>query len=207
MLGQLAADDLVYLPLPSTSAYAQALLGVQLACGFPIALEGRPGPGGRVDATVRPTVVAGTARLLERVRARAEEETGDGRMRRRATERAFEVARQVREAEASGEAVPARLARRHRSLDRKVLAGVREVFGDRLRGVVVAGAGVDADLADYFALGGRDRAGGLRPHRGRRRGQRGAAGGRRQPHGWTPAAGHRRCASPTRARSRSRDRA
>jgi long-chain acyl-CoA synthetase len=154
MLGQLGVDDLVYLPLPSTSAYAQALLGVQLACGFPIALEGRPGRAVESMLTVRPTVVAGTARLLERIRARAEEETADGRMRRRATERAFEVARQVREAEASGEAVPARLARRHRSLDRKVLSGVREVFGDRLRGVVVAGAGVDAELADYFALVG-----------------------------------------------------
>ena len=104
--------------------------------------------------TVRPTVVAGTARLLERVRARAEEGGGDGRMRRRATERAFETARLVREAKAAGEAVPGRLARRHRSLDRKVLAEVRALFGDRLRGVVVSGVGVDADLADYFELAG-----------------------------------------------------
>jgi long-chain acyl-CoA synthetase len=75
-------------------------------------------------------------------------------MRRRATERAFEVSRQVRDAEASGEAIPRRLARRHRSLDRKALADVREIFGDRLRGVVVAGSGVDAELGDYFALAG-----------------------------------------------------
>jgi long-chain acyl-CoA synthetase len=153
-LGQLGVDDLVYLPLPSTSAYAQAVLGVQLACGFPVALEGRSALAVESMRTIRPTVVAGTARLLERVRTRAEEETGDGRMRRRATERAFEVSRQVRDAEASGEAIPRRLARRHRSLDRKALADVREIFGDRLRGVVVAGSGVDAELGDYFALAG-----------------------------------------------------
>jgi long-chain acyl-CoA synthetase len=154
MLGQLGTDDLVYAPLPSTSAYAQALLGVQLACGFPLALEGRPNRAVESMRTVRPTVVAGTARLLERVRARTEEQTGEGRMRRRATDRAFETARLVREATTAGEPVPGRLARRHRSLDRKVLADVREVFGDRLRGVLVSGAGVDADLADYFELAG-----------------------------------------------------
>jgi long-chain acyl-CoA synthetase len=154
LLGQLGTDDLVYVPLPSTSAYAQALLGVQLACGFPMALEGRPHRAVDSLRTIRPTVVAGTARLLERVRARAEQETGDGRMRRRATDRAFEAARLVREAEAAGEAVRGRLARRHRSLDRKVLADVRGVFGDRLRGVLVAGEGVDAELADYFELAG-----------------------------------------------------
>lgn len=153
-LGQLGVDDLLYVPLRSTSAYAQALLGVQLACGFPVALEGRPGRAVESLQVVRPTVVAGTAGLLEGVRARAEEETSEGRLRRRASERAFEVARQVREAEAAGETLPGRLARRHRSLDRKVLAGVRGVFGDRLRCVVVAGAGIDAELADYFALSG-----------------------------------------------------
>jgi long-chain acyl-CoA synthetase len=153
-LGLLDSDDLVYLPLPLTSPFAQAVLGVQLACGFPLAIEGRPERVVDSLRTVRPTVVTADATLLEEVRARAEAEGGEGRLRRRTTERAFEVARLAHEARAGGEPLGGRLARRHRSLDRKVLAGVRERFGDRLRFVAVAGGGVDADLADYFELVG-----------------------------------------------------
>lgn len=154
MLGRLGHDDLVYLPLALTSPYAQAVLAVQLAAGFPLAVEGRPERAVDSMRTVHPTVVTATARLLEQVRAKAEQDDGEGRMRRRTTERAFDIARQVHEAKAAGEQVGGRLARRRRVLDRKVLAGVRGLFGERLRFVVVAGGGVDADLADYFDLVG-----------------------------------------------------
>jgi long-chain acyl-CoA synthetase len=154
MLGQLRHDDLVYVPLPFTSPYALAVLGGQLAGGFPLAVEGRPDHAVTSLRTVRPTVVVAAPSLLEQVRARAEREGGDGRMRRRTTERALETARIVHEAQAGGEQVRGRLARRHRTLDRKVLSSVRGVFGDRLRFVVVAGGGADADLTDYFELVG-----------------------------------------------------
>ncbi|MGC4112352.1 MAG: AMP-binding protein [Nocardioides sp.] len=154
MLGRLGRDDLVYLPLPLTSPYAQAVLGVQLATGFPLAVEGRPERAVDSMRTMHPTVVAAGVDLLEKVRARADRDTGDGRLRRRTTERAFDVARQVHEARADDQRVRGRLARQHRSLDRKVLAEVRGLFGERLRFVVVAGGGVDADLADYFDLVG-----------------------------------------------------
>ena len=40
-LGELAGDDLLYVALPLSTAYARRFLGIQLACGFPVALEGR----------------------------------------------------------------------------------------------------------------------------------------------------------------------
>ena len=152
-LGALSDADLLYLALPLSGVFGQSLLGVQLACGFAVALEGRPDHAVGSLGVVRPTFVAATPALLERVRGLAEKEARSGILRRRATDRAFEVARQVREHREEGR-VPARLARRHRSLDRKVLADVRDVLGDRLRFVVAAGTGLDGSLRDFFDLAG-----------------------------------------------------
>jgi long-chain acyl-CoA synthetase len=123
-LGRLSGADLLYLPVPMESMYAQAVVGVQLACGFPIALEGG---GDRVTdslATVRPTIVAATPRLLQQIRATIEEEQPRG------------------------------LLRRQKSLDKRMRTDVREAFGDRLRFVVCAGGGVDAGLAEFFESAG-----------------------------------------------------
>lgn len=153
-LGELGDPDLLHLCLPLSHTYGQALLAVQLACGFPVALEGRPDHAIDSLALVRPTVVGLTPPLLEQVRGRVDKANRSGLVRRRAADRAFAVARQVREREAEGLKVTGRLARRHRSLDRRVLADVRGVFGDRLRFVVSAGAGLDGGTAELLDLAG-----------------------------------------------------
>ena len=119
-LGRLSDADLVYLPLPLTSVYAQAVLGVQLACGFPVALEGRADQVVDSLAVVRPTLAAVSANVLQRVRAAIEEDQPRG------------------------------LLRRQKTLDKRMRTDVRGTFGDRLRYVVCAGGGVDAGLAEFF---------------------------------------------------------
>jgi long-chain acyl-CoA synthetase len=123
-LGQLSDADLLYLPLRMHGVYAQALLGVQLACGFPVALEGREDRVVESLTVVRPTVVAATATMLQQVRTRVEEDQPRG------------------------------LLRRQRAMDKRLRADVRATFGDRLRFVVCAGRAVDAGLADLFELAG-----------------------------------------------------
>ncbi|HEY3527685.1 MAG TPA: AMP-binding protein, partial [Nocardioides sp.] len=119
-LGELSDGDLLYVALPLSTAYAQALLGIQLACGFPTALEGRPDHSVASLALVRPTFVAATPAMLQQVRTRIEENQRRG------------------------------MLRRQKSIDKRVRVEVQETFGDRLRFVVVAGGGMDADLADFF---------------------------------------------------------
>ena len=123
-LGRLSDADLLYLPLPLTSVYAQSLLGVQLACGFPVALEGREDRVVDSLSSVRPTVVAATAALLQQVRARVEDDQPRGLLRRR------------------------------RAMDKRLRTEVRGTFGDRLRFVVCAGPDVDAGLVDFFEHAG-----------------------------------------------------
>jgi long-chain acyl-CoA synthetase len=108
-LGELTEADLLYVALPLSTAYAQALLGIQLACGFPVALEGRDDRVVSSISVVRPTFVAATPAMLDRLRAEIED------------------ARQPS------------LFHRKRWVEKKVRDDVRETFGDRLRFVVCAG--------------------------------------------------------------------
>lgn len=124
LLGELSDADLVYVHLPFRSAYAQALLGVQLGCGFAMALEGRADRALTSLAVVRPTIVATSAALLQQVRDDVEGERRPGLFRRRAT------------------------------WEKRVRADARAVFGDRLRYVVSAGRGLDAELSDFLASAG-----------------------------------------------------
>ncbi len=123
-LGELSDADLLYLPLPLWTAYAQALLGVQLACGFPVALEGRSDRSVASLAVVRPTFVAATPGMLRSVRTGIEDQQRRGLLRRRS------------------------------ALEKRVRSEVRDTFGDRLRFVVCAGGAVDAELADFFEAAG-----------------------------------------------------
>jgi long-chain acyl-CoA synthetase len=119
-LGELSDADLLYVGLPLSTAYAQTVLGVQLACGYPVALEGRPERLAESLALVRPTFVAATPAMLEQLRVGIEGEQRRGLLRSR------------------------------RTLDKRLRNEVRETFGDRLRFVVSAGRGLDADLADFY---------------------------------------------------------
>ncbi len=152
-LGVLGENDLLYLAVPLAHVFGQSLLAVQLFGGFPAAVDGDPERLLASLAVVRPTFLGATPGMLTRVRAAVSKEQS-GRLQRRAMERAFENARQLRDIEAQGGPVPSRLARRHRSLDRSQLAAVREAFGDRLRFVVAGTSDVDPELAEFFELAG-----------------------------------------------------
>jgi long-chain acyl-CoA synthetase len=119
--GRLSDADLAYVALPLRSSYAQTVLAVQLACGFPIALEGRPGRSIDSIPRVRPTVVAATPALLDRLRTEIEGDRRGG------------------------------LLRRQKTIDKRVRQRVRDTFGDRLRFVVCAGPLLDGELVDFFA--------------------------------------------------------
>jgi long-chain acyl-CoA synthetase len=121
LLGDVDHEDLAYLALPLRTAYAHTVLATQLAVGFPLALEGRPGSRVASIPVVRPTVVAATPAMLQELRAGIEERHRSG------------------------------VLRRQKAVDKRVRTDVRDAFGDRLRYVVCAGTGLDEDLVDFFA--------------------------------------------------------
>jgi long-chain acyl-CoA synthetase len=119
-LDRLSVEDLLYLPLSMSTVYAQSVLGVQLACGFPVALEGRRDQVVDSLGLVRPTVVAATAPLLERLMSAIEDDQPRGMLRRQKT------------------------------LDKRLRADVRATFGDRIRYVICAGDAPDSTVSEFF---------------------------------------------------------
>jgi long-chain acyl-CoA synthetase len=152
-LGVLGENDLLYLGVPLAHVFGQSLLAVQLTCGFPAAVDGDPERLLDSLAVVRPTLLGVTPGMLTRVRAAVSQQRS-GRLQRRAMERAYESARQVRGLEAEGTPVPTRLVRRQRALDRSQLAAVRDAFGDRLRFAVAGTGALERDLSEFFELAG-----------------------------------------------------
>jgi long-chain acyl-CoA synthetase len=152
-LDVLGENDLLHLGVPLAHSFGQSLLAAQLACGFPAAVDGSPADLLASLAVVRPTVLGVTPQMLAQVRAGVSKEQA-GRFQRRAMDRAFETARQVRDLEAERRPLPVRLTRRHRSRDRSQLAAVRDAFGDRLRFAVCGTGALDPDLAEFFDLAG-----------------------------------------------------
>jgi long-chain acyl-CoA synthetase len=152
-LGVLGENDLLLLGVPLAHVFGTSLLAAQLACGFPAALDDRPEHLLTSLNVVRPTFLGVTPGMLTQVRDSVGEQQA-GRLQRRAADRALETARRVRDLERDGQSVPAGLARRHRSLDRRNLAPVREAFGGRLRFAVSGAAALDRDLAEFFELAG-----------------------------------------------------
>jgi long-chain acyl-CoA synthetase len=121
-LGVVGEPDLLYVCVPLARTFGRALFATHLACGFPLALEGRSDRALDSLALVRPTVVGLTPGMLAEVRERAEDENRSRLLRRRA--------------------------------ERRVLGAVRQIFGERLRFVVAAGAGLDGGLMDFFEQAG-----------------------------------------------------
>ncbi len=121
-LGVVGEPDLLYLCLPPAQTFGWALFATHLACGFPVALEGRPDRALESLALVRPTVAGLTPPMLAEVRTRVEDDHQSRLLRRRS--------------------------------ERRVQSAVRQVFGERLRFVVAAGAGLDAGLVEFFEQAG-----------------------------------------------------
>ncbi len=111
MLGLLGEDDLLCCAVPLGGTVGRSVLAAQLASGCPLALAPDPrGEPGDDDGTtladalwvVRPTVLVASRPQLERLRGRLQKAQRSGLLRRRTSERAFEVAREVREQRAAG---------------------------------------------------------------------------------------------------------
>jgi len=156
-LGLLDDADLLGAAVPLAGTAGRSALAAQLAAGCPLALlPSDPDDDAAALAealwVVRPTVLVADADQLERLRGRLQRGQRSGLWNRRTAERAFDTAREVRDLDLAGEPVPAGLARRHRSLDRKVFAQVREAFGGRLRFVVTGD--VEGDTEDFYDLAG-----------------------------------------------------
>jgi long-chain acyl-CoA synthetase len=151
----LSLDDVQYLWLPLAHVFGKVLLAVQLAVGFPTAVDGRVDKIIDNLAVVRPTFMGAAPRIFEKAHARIVTMTADhAGVRKRLFDRSFQVGVDVVRRRQAGRPVPAALAVQNVVFDRLVFAKIRRRFGGRVRFFVSGSAALNRDLAEWFAAAG-----------------------------------------------------
>ena len=154
-LNLLTIDDVQYLWLPLAHVFGKVLLTVQLAIGFPTAIDGRVEKIVDNLAVVRPTFMAAAPRIFEKVHARVVTTTADeGGLKKKIFDQAFKVGIDVTRRQQAGEKVPVQLAVRNAVFDRLVFAKIRARFGGRVRFFVSGAAALNRDIAEWFHAAG-----------------------------------------------------
>ncbi|MBA2573524.1 MAG: long-chain fatty acid--CoA ligase [Nocardioidaceae bacterium] len=154
-LGILSADDVQFLWLPLAHSFGKVLLTMQLAIGFPTAIDGRVEKIIDNLAVVRPTFMGAAPRIFEKAHARIHRTTAEeGGVKKKIFDRAFTVGKEVSRREIAGEKVPRRLAAQHRVYDRLVFTKIRDRFGGRVRFFISGAAALNRDIAEWFHAAG-----------------------------------------------------
>ncbi|HZZ83092.1 MAG TPA: long-chain fatty acid--CoA ligase [Anaeromyxobacteraceae bacterium] len=137
--------------LPLAHSFGKAIGGVQLALGFPTALDGRLDRVVENLGQVRPTFMCAVPRVFEklhnRILARARE---GGRARLAALRWAVGVGRAAARLRRSGRPVGPLLGAQLAVADRLALRRIRETFGGRLQFFVSGSAPLALEIAEFF---------------------------------------------------------
>ena len=152
-LGILTPDDVQYLWLPLSHSFGKVLLSAQLAVGFVTAVDGRVPMLANNLAKVRPTFMAATPRVFEKIQHRMVAMAGDG-VRRRAFDWSLRVGRRAAGLRVGGNR-PSRLLEAEQAVaDRLVFAKLRKLLGGRLRFLVSGSAALAPEVAEVFRAAG-----------------------------------------------------
>jgi long-chain acyl-CoA synthetase len=154
-LDLLHADDLQLLWLPLSHSFGKVLLVVQLAIGFPTAIDGRIDRIVDNMAAVQPTFMGSAPRIFEKAHARIVTTVeSEGGVKARLFGWATGVGREVSNARLASHRVSPWLAARHRVADALVLSRIRKRFGGRVRFLISGSAALDQELARWFHAAG-----------------------------------------------------
>jgi long-chain acyl-CoA synthetase len=154
-LGAITSQDLQYFWLPMAHSFGLLMMAVQLAVGFPTAVDGNVEALMKNVASVRPTFLCAVPRVFEKahskIRAALE---GGPRWRRLSSAWALELGLRHSRRRRAGKPIGRRLALGHALADALVLRKIRERFGGRLRFFLSGGVALNPQVAEFFdALG------------------------------------------------------
>jgi long-chain acyl-CoA synthetase len=154
-LNILSEDDLQFLWLPMAHSFGKVLLSVQLACGFPTAIDGRVDKIVDNLGVVKPTFMGAAPRIFEKAHARIVTMTAsEGGAKEKIFKQAFKVGLQVDQLKREGKSVPLPLKVQHALFDKLVFSKVRERFGGRVRFFISGAAALNRDIAEWFHAAG-----------------------------------------------------
>ncbi|MBK6849919.1 MAG: long-chain fatty acid--CoA ligase [Proteobacteria bacterium] len=150
-LGLLTTEDHQYLWLPLSHVLGKVLELAQLHIGFPTTVDGRVPKLIENLAVVRPTFMAASPRIFEKVYSKVLTGIAEaGGVKRSLFHWAEGVGREVSRRRQRGQTLGLALAAQHRLADRLVFAKLRQRFGGRLRFFISGAAPLSVDIAEFF---------------------------------------------------------
>ena len=151
----LSQDDLEFRWLPLAHSFGKVLMSVQLAIGFPAAIDGRVEKIVDNLGVVKPTFMGAAPRIFEKAHARIVTMTAtEGGAKEKIFQNAFKVGLEVERLKREGKKVPAGLKVKHALFDRLVFSKIRDRFGGRVRFFISGAAALNRDIAEWFGAAG-----------------------------------------------------
>lgn len=148
-------DDVQLLTMPLAHLRGILAYRASIATGATLALWEGPQKLAEDLQTIRPTFMLATPQLCEKVFVRILRDARErGGIEQAMFHWAVSVGKEMLEHRERG-GMPGRvLSLKHRAADQLVLRRVREVFGGRLRFLIVGGAALRTDIADFLTVAG-----------------------------------------------------
>ena len=151
----LGPDDLEFRWLPMAHSLGKVLMAVQMALGYPAAIDGRLEKIVDNCGTLRPTFMGAPPRIFEKAYDKIVlMQAAEGGAKEKIFHRAFDVGREVDRRRREGRSVPPLMRLQHGLFDRLVFSKVRERFGGRVRFFISGAAALNSDIAQWFNAAG-----------------------------------------------------
>lgn len=151
----LSQDDLEFRWLPLAHSFGKVLMSIQLAIGFPAAIDGRVEKIVDNLGVVKPTFMGAAPRIFEKAHGRiVTMQAAEGGAKEKIFNNAFKVGLEVERRKREGLSVPVGLKVQHAVFDRLVFSKIRDRFGGRVRFFISGAAALNRDIAEWFSAAG-----------------------------------------------------
>jgi long-chain acyl-CoA synthetase len=151
----LGPDDLEFRWLPMAHSLGKVLMAVQMAVGYPAAIDGRLEKIVENCGTVRPTFMGAPPRIFEKAYDKIVlMQAAEGGTKEKIFKKAFEVGLEVDRRKRKGRSVPLGMRIQHRLFDKLVFSKIRDRFGGRVRFFISGAAALNRDIALWFNAAG-----------------------------------------------------
>ena len=153
--GILSIDDLEFRWLPLAHSFGKVLMSVQMAIGYPTAIDGRVEKIVDNLGVVKPTFMGAAPRIFEKAYGRiVNMQAAEGGAKEKIFKAAFANGVAMQRLIAEGKSVPLGMKIKNGLFDKLVFSKVRDRFGGRVRFFISGAAALNADIAEWFCAAG-----------------------------------------------------
>ena len=151
----LSIDDLEFRWLPLAHSFGKVLMSIQMAIGFPAAIDGTVEKIVDNLGVVQPTFMGAAPRIFEKAYSRiVMMQAAEGGAKEKLFNAAFETGIAVERLKRDGKSIPFGLKLKHGLFDKLVFSKVRARFGGRVKFFISGAAALNSEIAEWFGAAG-----------------------------------------------------